>query len=121
MTQVFPMVTKRSTRLSRTAPALRPCSPQDFWSCWSSRVAPRLPGQSAVPYSKPGQEELTFWVNHNGLEQLDVLGEVGFGDMARILMRRRSNAPRCAICATASRSRCRTCAPSTRPMCFAWS
>src|SRR5205823_437057 len=28
----------------------------------------------------------------NGLEQLDVLGEVGFGDMARILMRRRSNA-----------------------------
>lgn len=53
---------------------------------------PRLPGQSAVPFSKPGQEELTFWVNHNGLEQLDALGEVGFGDMARILMRRRSNA-----------------------------
>jgi hypothetical protein len=55
--------------------------------------APQLPGQGAVPYSKPGQEELTFWVNHNGLEQLDVLGEVGFGDMARILMRRRANAP----------------------------
>ena len=55
--------------------------------------APRLPAQSAVPYSRPGQEELTFWVNHNGLEQLDALGEVGFGDMARILMRRRSNAP----------------------------
>jgi hypothetical protein len=55
--------------------------------------APRLTGQGAVPYSKPGQEELTFWVNHNGLEQLDALGEVGFGDMARILMRRRSNAP----------------------------
>ena len=55
--------------------------------------APRLPGQGAVPYSKPGQEEMTFWVNHNGLEQLDALGEVGFGDMARILMRRRSNAP----------------------------
>jgi TolB protein len=54
---------------------------------------PRLPGQGAVPYSKPGQEELTFWVNHNGLEQLDALGEFGFGDMARILMRRRSNAP----------------------------
>lgn len=54
---------------------------------------PRLPGQAAIPYSKPGQEELTFWVNHNGLEQLDALGEVGFGDMARILMRRRSNAP----------------------------
>ena len=49
--------------------------------------------QAAVPLSRPGQEELTFWVNHNGLEQLDVLGEVGFGDMARILMRRRSNAP----------------------------
>jgi hypothetical protein len=55
--------------------------------------APRLPAQSALPFSKPGQEELTFWANHNGLEQLDVLGEVGFGDMARILMRRRSNAP----------------------------
>jgi hypothetical protein len=54
---------------------------------------PRLSGQGAVPMSKPGQEELTFWANHNGLEQLDALGEVGFGDMARILMRRRSNAP----------------------------
>ncbi len=43
--------------------------------------------------SKPGQEDITFWVNHNGLEQLDAFGEVGFGDMARILMRRRSNAP----------------------------
>lgn len=52
--------------------------------------APRLPAQAGIPYSKPGQEELTFWVNHNGLEQLDALGEVGFGDMARILMRRRS-------------------------------
>jgi hypothetical protein len=31
-------------------------------------------------------------VNHNGLEQLDTIGEAGFGDMARILMRRRSNA-----------------------------
>ncbi len=30
-------------------------------------------------------------MNHNGLEQLEVLGEVGFGDMARILMRRRAN------------------------------
>ena len=55
--------------------------------------APRLPAQAAVAVLfKPGQEELTFWVSHNGLEQLDVLGEVGFGDMARILMRRRSNA-----------------------------
>lgn len=49
-------------------------------------------GQSAVPLSRPGQEDLTFWVNHNGLGQLDVEGEVGFGDMARILMRRRANA-----------------------------
>src|SRR5712675_2075051 len=55
---------------------------------------PSLPGgQGAVPMSRAGQENITFWVNHNGLEQLDVLGEVGFGDMARILMRRRSNAP----------------------------
>src|SRR6516164_3934498 len=54
---------------------------------------PVLPAwQAAVPMSRTGQEDLTFWVNHNGLEQLDVLGEVGFGDMARILMRRRSNA-----------------------------
>jgi hypothetical protein len=49
-------------------------------------------GQSAVPLSREGQEDLTFWVNHNGLSQVDVLGEVGFGDMARILMRRRANA-----------------------------
>src|SRR3954452_9863916 len=48
-------------------------------------------GQSALPLSRPGQEDLTFWVNHNGLDNLEVLGEVGFGDMARILMRRRSN------------------------------
>ena len=42
--------------------------------------------------SRPGQEDLTFWANHNGLEQLEVIGEVGFGDMARVLMRRRANA-----------------------------
>src|SRR5882672_5166954 len=42
--------------------------------------------------SRPGQLELSFWVNHHGLEQFDVRGEVGFGDMARILLRRRSNA-----------------------------
>src|SRR5262249_38751374 len=36
----------------------------------------------------------TFWVNHNGLSELDVEGEVGFGDMARILMRRRVNSDR---------------------------
>lgn len=58
-----------------------------------SLAARRIPAwQAAVAMSRPGQEDLTFWVNHNGLEQLDVLGEVGFGDMARILMRRRSNA-----------------------------
>jgi hypothetical protein len=55
------------------------------------RIPPAPAGQSAVPMSKPGQEDLTFWANHNGLEQLDVEGEVGFGDMARILLRRRSN------------------------------
>jgi len=55
------------------------------------RIPPAPAGQGAVPFSKPGQEDLTFWANHNGLEQLDVEGEVGFGDMARILLRRRSN------------------------------
>ncbi|MGH9659096.1 MAG: CehA/McbA family metallohydrolase, partial [Bryobacteraceae bacterium] len=57
----------------------------------------RLPparGQGAVSMSLPGHEDLTFWVNHRGLEQVDVEGEVGFGDMARVLMRRRSNAAR---------------------------
>src|SRR5688572_27285670 len=49
-------------------------------------------GQAAVSLSRTGQEDLTFWVNHNGLSELDVEGEVGFGDMARILMRRRANA-----------------------------
>src|SRR5436853_6444381 len=58
-----------------------------------SLAARRIPAwQGAVAMSRPGQEDLTFWVNHNGLEQLDAIGEVGFGDMARILMRRRSNA-----------------------------
>jgi len=51
-------------------------------------------GQGAVSLSRDGQEDLTFWVNHNGLDQIDVEGEVGFGDMARLLMRRRSNAPK---------------------------
>ena len=56
-------------------------------------AARRIPAwQGAVAMSRPGQEDLTFWVNHNGLEQLDAIGEAGFGDMARILMRRRSNA-----------------------------
>lgn len=48
-------------------------------------------GQGAKPLSNPGQENLTFWVNHNGLEQIDIEGDVGFGDMARILLRRRAN------------------------------
>ena len=56
------------------------------------RIPPAPGWQGAVPMSRPGQEDLTFWVNHNGLQQLDVEGPVGFGDMARILMRRRSNA-----------------------------
>lgn len=48
-------------------------------------------GQGAVSHSRPGQEDLSFWVNHNGLLQFEVEGEVGFGDMARLLLRRRSN------------------------------
>src|SRR3954471_9105766 len=48
-------------------------------------------GQAAVSLSRTGQEDLSFWVNHNGLLQFDVEGEVGFGDMARVLLRRRSN------------------------------
>src|SRR6266568_8679234 len=59
--------------------------------CLASLRIPSPAGQGAVPLSRPGQEDLTFWVNHNGLEQIEVLGEVGFGDMARILMRRRAN------------------------------
>src|SRR6185436_10709974 len=49
-------------------------------------------GQAAVSLSRAGQEDLSFWVNHNGLLQFDVEGEVGFGDMARVLLRRRANA-----------------------------
>src|SRR6476646_5828154 len=59
--------------------------------CLALLRIPSSAGQSAVPLSRPGQEDLTFWVNHNGLDQIEVLGEVGFGDMARILMRRRAN------------------------------
>src|SRR5437879_9789026 len=58
------------------------------------RISSLSAGQAAVSLSRPGQEDLTFWVNHNGLSELDVEGEVGFGDMARILMRRRSNSQR---------------------------
>ncbi|MBK5291666.1 MAG: CehA/McbA family metallohydrolase [Acidobacteriia bacterium] len=55
---------------------------------------PVVAGQGAVSLSRAGHEDLTFWVNHNGLDQIDVEGEIGFGDMARLLMRRRSNAAR---------------------------
>lgn len=51
-------------------------------------------GQAAVSHSLPGQEDLTFWINHNGLEQIDFEGEAGFGDLARVLMRRRAFAPK---------------------------
>ena len=55
----------------------------------------RMPAfQGAVSWSLPGHEDLTFWVHHNGLEQIDVDGEVGYGDLARALMRRRSNRDR---------------------------
>jgi hypothetical protein len=56
------------------------------------KTRPAAARQGAVSLSRPGQEDLTFWVNHNGLEQLDVEGPVGFGDMARLLLRRRANA-----------------------------
>ncbi len=55
------------------------------------RIPAPAGGQAAVSWSRPGQEDLSFWVNHNGLVEVDVEGEVGFGDMARLLMRRRSN------------------------------
>src|SRR6476659_2843971 len=58
------------------------------------RISALSGGQGAVSMSRPGQDDLTFWANHNGLAELDVQGEVGFGDMARILMRRRSNSER---------------------------
>jgi hypothetical protein len=61
------------------------------WAAWRMEKVEAF--QAAVSHSLPGQEDLTFWVNHNGLSEIDVEGEVGFGDMARILMRRRSNAP----------------------------
>ncbi len=55
------------------------------------RIQPVKAGQAAIPPKRPGHENILFWVNHNGLSQLDVLGEVEFGDMARILARRRAN------------------------------
>jgi hypothetical protein len=50
-------------------------------------------GQAARSWSLPGQEDLTFWVHHDGLIDFHLEGEVGYGDLARLLMRRRSNAP----------------------------
>lgn len=55
------------------------------------RIPPASGGQGAVSWSRPGHEDLSFWINHNGLIEVDVEGEVGFGDMARLLMRRRAN------------------------------
>src|SRR2546423_14843037 len=49
-------------------------------------------GQAAVSMSRPGQEDISFWITHNGMLQYDVEGETGFGDLARILLRRRANA-----------------------------
>src|ERR1700738_4586100 len=60
-------------------------------TAWIRYPALALGGQAAVSLSHYGQENITFWCNHSGLEQLDVEGEVGFGDLARILLRRRSN------------------------------
>ena len=57
------------------------------------RTRPLAGGQAAVSWSLPGHEDLSFWVDHDGLVELDVEGQVGFGDMARLLMRRRANAP----------------------------
>ena len=81
------MVLNRAVRV-RTIGAL---------TCCVLLVAAWLPdrtaaGQAAVSMSLPGQEDLSFWVNHNGLLQFDVEGEVGFGDMARVLLRRRASA-----------------------------
>src|SRR5258705_6633997 len=58
------------------------------------RISALSGGQGAVSLSRPGQDDLTFWANHNGLAELEVQGEVCFGDMARILMPRRSNSDR---------------------------
>jgi TolB protein len=55
------------------------------------QIPPLTGGQAAVSLSLAGQEDLSFWVNRNGLSEIDFEGEVGFGDMARLLMRRRAN------------------------------
>src|SRR3954471_15455862 len=68
-------------------------------------------GQSAVSLSRPGQEDLSFWVNHNGLVQFEAEGEAGFGDLARALLRRRGNAP--SIARLRERFRFRVDAPAS--------
>lgn len=50
-------------------------------------------GQAARAWSRPGQEDFTFWTHHDGLIDMHLEGEVGYGDVCRLLMRRRSNAP----------------------------
>jgi hypothetical protein len=50
-------------------------------------------GQAAVSFSLPGHEDLTFWASRDGLDEVDIEGEVGFGDWGRMLMRRRASAP----------------------------
>jgi hypothetical protein len=52
------------------------------------KLPPRPAWQACVPLSRPGQEDLTFWLNHNGLEQLDALGEVGRIRTSRLIMPR---------------------------------
>jgi hypothetical protein len=80
------------------SPAPAPRRPRQHRAVASLRrqVSPtRQPaaGQAAVSLSRYGQEDLSFWVNRNGLLQFDAEGEVGFGDLARLLLRRRANAP----------------------------
>ena len=48
-------------------------------------------GKGADALYRSGQQGLTFWLNRIGREQFDVEGEVGFSDMAHILLRRREN------------------------------
>ncbi|MEX2302163.1 MAG: CehA/McbA family metallohydrolase [Bryobacterales bacterium] len=58
---------------------------------WSETATVRA-GQAARSQSRPDQDDLTFWAHHEGLIDLHLEGEVGFGDLARLAMRRRSNA-----------------------------
>ncbi len=84
------MPTKHPSPKARICLALACCGLL-FWA-WSQTSAVRA-GQAAISWSRPGQDDLTFWVHHDGLVDLSIKGEVGYGDLARLLMRRRSNAP----------------------------